>query len=257
MLIAASGAGKSDCLLQFKLNPNTFVLNDMTRYGLWEKFRESTKEKSFVTHCIIPDFSQVMMQNPFYTGSICSTMMALMEEGTDSVMTKNIRHNIPNTRLGFLTSMAKDDFEAKQKDSRSVLLKTGFLSRFLLFRYQYKEETAVLVARAISEGKTPEPILLDPPVSRVEVHVDSDQVLQLFPGVTEQQAQQALDDDWSALSPPKGEAQLSLVPRKIKQTMTLLKAIALSRGERAVAPCDVAEVRRLRAWLESSQYQTL
>jgi hypothetical protein len=256
MLVAASGAGKSDCLLQYKLNSNLFVLNDMTRYGLWQKFRESKGKNSFVTHCVIPDFSQVMMQNPFYTGAICSTMMSLMEEGTDSVMTKNIQYNIPNTRLGFMTSMAKDDFEVKQKDSRSVLVKTGFLSRFVLFSYQYRTATAIAVAKAISEGREPEPINLDLPVSRVDVHVEPKQVLEFFPGTAVQEVQESLNDEWGDPLPKKGQADVNLVPRRVKQTRTLLKSVALSNGRRDVTDEDVKEVRRLQQWI-NTQFKPL
>lgn len=249
MLVAASGEGKSDCLLEFKSNSNAFVLNDLTRYGLWDKFREIAAKNSFVSHCIIPDFSQVLMQNPFYTGSICSTIMSLSEEGTDSIRTKNLRYDLPNTRLGFLTSMAKDDFEVKQKDARSVLVKTGFLSRFLVFSYRYTKETAVRVAQAIADGKEPEPIHLNLPVSKVAVRVQPEQVLAFFPGATEEDARKGLSLDWADEFLRKGQIDLNLVPRRIKQYRTLLKSIALSRERREVTDDDVKQLRRMQAWL--------
>lgn len=252
MLLAASGEGKSDCLLQYKPNPSVFVLNDMTRWGLWARFKEALARNPSTAHCIVPDFSQVMMQNPSYTGAICSTMMSLMEEGTDSVLTKNIRHEVPNTRLGFLTSMAKDDYEAKLKDSRSVLMKTGFMSRFVVLSYRYTTETAVTVARAISAGNEPEPIILNLPLAKVDVTVDPAMVLDFFPEAREDDARKGLDVDWTDVLVGRKATDTNLIPRRIKQYRTLLKSIALSNGRRSVTEDDVKELRRLHQFLNTS-----
>jgi hypothetical protein len=166
-------------------------------------------------------------------------------------MTKNIRHNTPNTRLGFITSMARDDFAVKQKDSRSVLVKTGFLSRFVLVSYRYTEETAVKVARAISRGVEPEPIQLKFPLAKADVAVAPDRVLSFFPDAREDDTSRGLDPNWADAVTRSKQVDTNLLPRRIKQYRSLLLSIALSNGRLEVNDDDVRELGRLQPWLNT------
>jgi hypothetical protein len=153
MLVAEQESAKTECLKYFRGTSSLIYLADLTSRGL--SVYKNEIESGVLRHICIMDLIRVVNHGKGVSNRTIQTLSSLMEEGeSDSSDAGGNTKWEGFPTVGLLTAITPQFYNKKKGGWRD----SGFLSRFLPIRFNYKPESANEIHDAISGGhKLPEP----------------------------------------------------------------------------------------------------
>jgi len=147
MFIAQPGTGKSFLLTKFRAE-NMIIVNDVTGRGLENIVEKMQRVKQGYIN--IPDMLKVMSR-PLGWDAFLTLSNIVLEEGLTAISRydKFVTFDVP-LNFGIISAMTSKCFKSNQK----LFERTGFLSRFGIFGYDYEKEDEQKITRNLSVGKT-------------------------------------------------------------------------------------------------------
>lgn len=147
LFIAKPGTGKSFLLTKFRAE-NMIIVNDITGRGLENIVEKMQRFKTGYVN--IPDLLKVMSRTKGWEAFLTLANIVL-EEGLTAISRydKFVTFDIP-LNFGIVTAMTQDCFKSNYR----LFDKTGFLSRFGVFAFDYEKEDEKLITSRLSVGKT-------------------------------------------------------------------------------------------------------
>jgi len=147
MFVANPGTGKSFLLTKFRAE-NMVIVNDLTGRGLENIVEKMQKFKRGYVN--IPDLLKVMSRSKGWDAFLTLSNIVL-EEGLSAIsrFDKAVRFEVP-LNFGIISAMTSKCFKANY----NLFDRTGFLSRFGVFGYDYELEDERRITRNLSVGKT-------------------------------------------------------------------------------------------------------
>lgn len=232
LIIAVVGAGKSDLIAHYPETfvPNIIYANDITAFVLHNRYGKALKEGK-IRHILMPDLLTALNRQKEQAEHFVTFMNGIIEEGLARVESRDSKFqaNYP-VRCGFITSIAKKDFERRRDKWATV----GFLSRMLPVSYAYSSESVNRIFDFIMRGeyRNDRPIKLSLPTKDIAVTLSTD--------IAEQIKEVAIE-----LKDPEDDYGF----RRLKQLQSFVMGHALSCGRTQVSDDDLRELKRLKPFM--------
>jgi hypothetical protein len=116
ILVAPSGAGKSEVIMQFRNYPSVRLHGDLTTMRMAELLEPDHENK--IKHFAIPDLNATLSHKQSVTGLFLSNLLTLQSEGTfevgEAAKTKKIKHQ----PVGLVTACTPEMYEAYHRKLR-------------------------------------------------------------------------------------------------------------------------------------------
>ena len=147
LFVAQPGTGKSFLLTKFRAE-NMIIVNDITGRGLENVIEKMQRFKTGYVN--IPDLLKVMSRTKGWEAFLTLANIVL-EEGLTAISRydKYVTFDVP-LNFGIVTAMTSRCF----KSNFNLFEKTGFLSRFGVFSFDYEKEDEKKITSRLSVGKT-------------------------------------------------------------------------------------------------------
>lgn len=147
LFVAQPGTGKSFLLTKFRAE-NMIIVNDITGRGLENIVEKMQRFKTGYVN--IPDLLKVMSRNKGWEAFLTLANI-ILEEGLTAISRydKFVTFDVP-LNFGIITAMTSKCFQS----NRRLFERTGFLSRFGAFSFDYEQEDEKLITSRLSVGKT-------------------------------------------------------------------------------------------------------
>lgn len=150
LLIGMPDTGRTESLMQYATIKKTYVMTDMTGYGL-SQLLPKMQSKEILT-IIIPDLSRITEGRGKATEGLIAAMNSLIEEGVLNVSTFNTKFiSDKPVNCNILAALTISTFTKGKKSWQNL----GFLSRVIPFFLGYCEEDIEKALRTIKEGHNP------------------------------------------------------------------------------------------------------
>lgn len=138
IVIAKKESAKTEVVATFSRSDEVLYLNNFTPTAFMDEYiREFMNHKYH--HLIIPDLLSCISRQKYLVDTTITFLNSFTEEGIKEIISKAYDQKIKlpePVRGGLITTIAKEDFEARWKKWSSV----GFLTRFLPVSYQYGQD---------------------------------------------------------------------------------------------------------------------
>ena len=235
LLVASAGQGKSDVLTLFDENDRIYKSTQTTRYGIAEDILPLMKTSQPVNHVIVLGF-ETLLDGQFNMVSYMYHFIAsIIEDGVYRIKTFHLDYDFGKNpaKIGILTSCTPQFLNSK---NRSFIRSKSFLSRFIVFSYDYSSSSLNDITKDIKAGKNIEYdkiYIIHPPPNTV-VECDPKYL-----------------DPFNRLAFKLDSEGISTETRAFNHLRILLKASALSNDRRVVTQDDVDSI------LELSKYMNL
>ena len=151
LIVAPPERDKSNTVVKFQ-GKTVLTLNDLTAWGLMKEIEKHTiNGKCEFGHLIIPDLTRLTARSRSVRKELLTTLQILMAEGMKGIHTYNIDvHFKKPLKLGVIGCITRLDL----KDRRNVWSKTGLLSRFIPFSFDYDEQLKVNILKFINKDES-------------------------------------------------------------------------------------------------------
>lgn len=150
IVIAKKESAKTEEVAQFAENDGVLYLNSFTPTSFMEEYILDFDNGKY-HHLIIPDLLNCISRQKYLVDTTITFLNSFCEEGVKEILSKAFEGlKIPLTRPvrgGVITTIAKEDFEARWKKWSSV----GFLTRFLPVSFQYGRDVVDKILLACAE----------------------------------------------------------------------------------------------------------
>jgi hypothetical protein len=243
-LIAEPELFKTKALQYFFKIKGVAVETDITYMGLIQHVLPKI-ETGMIKTIIVPDMVKTIMKKQATMQNLIGILNGLLEEGIYDITLRDTR-DFHGARANMLTSMTP----TLLYQNKLLWNRMGFLSRLLPFSYKYTEQKNEKILRAIEKGSVvePQPIELNLPEFKVEVELSESVAEKLRPLVdhlteTERAKIKMKNNPYPELT------QKSAGFRHQHQFQSLLRASALSRGNKVVDGDDLKEIFRIGNWI--------
>lgn len=241
ILIADPELNKTQELLRFNKIPKVSIQTDLTYLGLVRDILPKINNNEIST-IIIPDLLKPTQKKSDTAKNFITILNALIEEGVYRISLKEI-YDFKGARANVLTSITPSIY----MDTRTNWSKMGFFSRILPFSYTYTEDKTKEVFDAIGKYKVDtNPINLKLPLCKTPIKIG-----QKFTKVAEEHAIKLGESEKFIYWRHKRAVSMkgSRGFRHKWQIMSLLKSLALERGDDRVKNKDVREFKKLSKWI--------
>ena len=168
MFIAQPGTGKSFLLTKFRAE-NMIIVNDITGRGLENIIEKMQRFK--MGYVNIPDLLKVISRSKGWDAFLTLANIVL-EEGLTAISRydKYVTFDVP-LNFGIVTAMTSKCFAQYY----NLFEKTGFLSRFGAFAFDYEKEDEHKITKNLSRGQTDGDLKYFIPTPTEKVFVDIDE----------------------------------------------------------------------------------
>lgn len=151
IIIAKKESAKTEVVAIFSTSDGVLYLNNFTPTSFMDEYIRDFMNHKY-HHLIIPDLLNCISRQKYLVDTTITFLNSFTEEGVKEIISKAFDQKIQlpePVRGGVITSIAREDFEARWKKWSSV----GFLTRFLPVTYQYGQDVVdeILEACAIQE----------------------------------------------------------------------------------------------------------
>jgi hypothetical protein len=225
LIVAPPERNKSNTVIKFK-GKNVLTLNDLTAYGLMKEVEKHTVNgKCDLGHLIIPDLTRLSARSRSVRKELLTTLQILMAEGMKGIHTYNIDVQFKNPlKLGVIGCITRLDL----KDRRNVWSKTGLLSRFIPFSFDYDEKLKIDILSFINGDQNLKKQIVK--INRKQVrHVGIPEKIKT--SLMKDARRIAFDIEQFCKTPDEDRI---FGARALNQITTYIKAIALRRNETIV-----------------------
>ena len=228
LIVAPPERDKSNTVIKFQ-GKTILTLNDLTAWGLMKEIEKHTVNgKCEFGHLIIPDLTRLTARNRSVRKELLTTLQILMAEGMKGIRTYNINVNFKKPlKLGVIGCITRLDL----KDRRSVWSKTGLLSRFVPFSFDYDEQLKINVLEFISKDES----LKQETIKIRKMAVKSVVIPQGIQSHLMKDARRMAFDTEKFCETPAEDRVFGA--RALNQLSTYIKAIALRQNETVVNDC--------------------
>lgn len=224
MIVAKPESGKTQTMKQFRNNSGICYLTDVTAHGIQQNLlpKISTNE---IRTLMIADFLTPISKSTKTRKSFIAFINNLIEEGVAKIQTYAMSWD-KEVNCNIITAVTDQEL----RDSRHDWAKMGFLSRFLVFSYQYPMSTVNQIFRHFASQKhlIIKERKLKIPKDKIEVKLPEEIAQKLIP-----------------FSATLGQQQQLYGFRTQINFQTFLKALALSYGRTLVNNDDLKEFESL------------
>lgn len=147
LIIAKPESGKTSAMTTFDIK-GTFTTNNLTQAVIVSKFLPMIENQK-LKHLIIPDIINCIGKDARTRKGFLNMVKTLIEEGITSLDTFHMRTNKvynPPVKCGLITAITSDSYrgyynsekERWEGGVKQIWRKTGLLSRFMPFSYEYE-----------------------------------------------------------------------------------------------------------------------
>jgi hypothetical protein len=244
LIVAPPERGKTTEVEKFE-GLGLVIVQDATSFGLDQLILKLTEEeRKIYHHIVIPDLEKIGSRNRSVREELLSKMRILMDEGLQRVCT--CRDTLALERplkLGFLMATTPEDIG----DKRSVFRSLSWQSRCIPFTYDLSNDLKLRILDFIEEEEHyKKQRTAFKRNEKVNVELDPKYAKKL----TKPAILLARELERFSRRDPITKLQGSLIGIRAKENfMTLLKAIALYHGSRAVEKSHYLEFVRLFHWM--------
>ena len=235
LLIAEPDSGKSSLMSRVVTNRGILELTDISAWGISQMIAPLIDKNIEIKHIIIPDFLVVLSKSKSTAERTITFINSLTEEGIANIGTYlnrgiefKVSDKVRNTRVraGIITALTPDEYNKKKKKMNQF----GFLSRFLVVRYEYSTDYLDRIFKEIWNGNYlhREEELIEFPKEMKEVKIIENDFL-----YTQIKLLAKNKIDSGNVSGTGG--------RQVRMFKNLLQAIALKNGHNEVIQSDFEE----------------
>lgn len=116
ILVAPSGAGKSEVIMQFKDYPSVRLHGDLTSMRMAELLAPDTNNT--IKHFLIPDLNATLSHKQSVTGLFLSNLLTLQSEGSFEVGEGNKSNKIKHQPVGLVTGCTPEMYQSYHRKLR-------------------------------------------------------------------------------------------------------------------------------------------
>lgn len=158
IIVGKPESGKSSLIGRIVTNKGTLELTDITAWGIAQQVIPLIKRGIKVKHIVIPDFLVVLAKSKSTMERTMTFLNVLTEEGITNIgsyINRGIEFksddNVKKEKVkaGVITSMTEQMYNKKKPTMNDF----GFLSRFLVLRYNYSDDYLNNIFDEIFDGR--------------------------------------------------------------------------------------------------------